>query len=64
MADLKETIESVATGPAEASGDNITVKQQNIKDLIEADKYLAGKTGATRKGFGLRIQKMNPPSAV
>ena len=39
--DLEDKISEVAQGPAKASGDAGSVEQQNLKDLIEADKYLA-----------------------
>jgi hypothetical protein len=47
MADLKTVIEESASGPAQASVDGQSVTQHNIKDLIEADKYLAQKAAAT-----------------
>ena len=65
MADLKTVIEESAAGPAQASGDGQSVTQHNIKDLIEADKYLAQKAAATtNKRFGMRFVKLSPPGAV
>ena len=62
--DLDSTILENAQGPESASGDGISVKQHNLRDQIEADKYLAGKraTADPRKAF-CRI-KIVPPGAV
>ena len=35
---LEDKINEVANGPSKASGDAGSVEQQNLKDLIEADK--------------------------
>lgn len=65
MADLSDTIESVASGPAEVSGDNTRVRQQSVQDVIAADKYLADKE-ASSSGvpFGMRFAKCQPWGAV
>jgi hypothetical protein len=41
--ELDNTIRENATGPESASADGVQVKQQDLRDQIEADKYLAGK---------------------
>jgi hypothetical protein len=65
MADLSTAIEQSAAGPAQASGDGQSVTQHNIKDLIEADKYLAKKTAvAASKLGGMRCFKISPPGAI
>ena len=61
---LKTTITTVAGQPASASGDNISVTQQSIPDLIAADKYLTGQTAAAQEGLGLRFRQVKNPSAV
>lgn len=65
MADLSETIKTAAEGPAEASGDQGSAKQHNLKDLIEVDRYLASKNAAkNNKRLGLRMMKISPPGSV
>ena len=41
--DLEDNIRDNAKAPAKASGDAGSVEQHNLKDQIEADKYLAFK---------------------
>lgn len=65
--DLSSTISTAAGGPAQASGDEGSVRQQPLGDLIEADRYLAGKSALadrTRKTFGVRMGKLIPPGSV
>ena len=65
MADLKTVIEESAAGPAQASGDGQSVTQHNIKDLIEADKYLTQKTAVSANPrFGMKFVKLRPPGAI
>ena len=63
MPDLDDTIETIAEGPAEVSGDAGTVKQQPLPDVIAADEYLSGKTAAANRRRGLRFTKLIPPGA-
>ena len=63
MADLTTTIETAAGGPAKVTGDSGSVEQQPILDLIEADRYLKGNTGVTKKWHGIRVAKLKPPGA-
>lgn len=62
-ADLTETIEDVAAGPASVTGDGHAVVTQKIPDLIAADQYLAGKEAADKPHLGLRIVKLKQPGA-
>jgi len=65
--DLKSTIATNAQGPAEARGDAGSVRQRPLRELIEADRYLAGKDAladSTKKSFGIRIGKLVPPGAI
>lgn len=55
LPDLSETIAAAAALPASATGDNGSATQHNLKDLIEADKYLAAKK---RTGPGFRLSKV------
>jgi len=59
--DIEDEIRSNAVGPAEAHGDEGSVRQHPLKDQIEADKYLASRTGAALPHRGLRFAKMVPP---
>ena len=59
---IEEAIESAATGMVKRSreGDR---EQDNytIKDMIEADRYLAAKRASAKPHFGLRMTKCIPP---
>jgi len=46
--DLTDTIRENAEGPEEGSADGVRVKRHGLKDQIEADKYVAGKTAVSR----------------
>ena len=62
--DLEQTIRENAAGPQQASGDSISVRQHSLKELIEADRYLASRKAMTGRGLGLRLIKIVPPGAV
>ena len=64
MADeLQDAIKENAQGPKRAQGDTGSVEQHDLKDQIEADRYLASKDAA-KKGLGVRMTKVVPPGAV
>lgn len=60
---IQGAIESNATGPQSVSIDGNAVTQQTIESQIKADQYLKSQEAQTRKGFGLRFQKIVPPGA-
>lgn len=64
MPDLSDTIDEVATGPAEASGDNTRVRAQPLQDLIAADKYQKAQAASTAPPFGIRLTKLVPPGGA
>ena len=65
MADnLENKITENAEGPKRARGDSGEVEQHNLKDQIEADRYLNAKKAAKTKGLGIRISKLVPPGAT
>ncbi len=68
MADLTDTIEKVAAGPASASGAAGSMSQQPLGQLIEADRYLKGQEAAAAPASflarTLRRAKVVPPSAL
>jgi hypothetical protein len=59
---LDDTIRENAEGPAEAKGDSVAVRQHDLKDQVEADRYLASKR-AMRQGRGFRVTRVVPPGA-
>lgn len=62
--DLSSDIQTAAQKPKSATADGVKVDQQPIGDMIEADKYLAGKGAAKRQATrGLRFNKLSPPGA-
>ena len=42
--DLDNTILENAQGPAEVKGDSVSVRQHDLKDQVEADRYLASRS--------------------
>ena len=61
--DLEDTIRDNAQGPRRAQGDSGSVEQHDLKDQIEADRYLSSKEAAKKK-LGVRMTKVVPPGAV
>lgn len=62
MADeLDATIRESAKSPAKASGDSGSMEQHPLPDQIAADRYLASKAAARRKGLGIGLKKLVPP---
>lgn len=57
---IEEAIDRNARGPASVTVAGQTVVQKDIGQLIEADKYLAAKRAATKRGFGIRTQTIVP----
>ena len=60
---VSDAIRENAQGPKRAQGDSGSVEQHDLKDQIEADRYLASKEAA-KKGLGVRMTKVVPPGAV
>ncbi|MGE4157620.1 MAG: hypothetical protein AB7F75_00820 [Planctomycetota bacterium] len=61
--DLKDKIKENAEGPKRARGDSGEVEQHDLKDQIEADRYLNSKKAMKKKGPGIRMSKLVPPGA-
>jgi len=59
--DLAQTIRENAAGPKRAQGDSGSVEQHDLKDQIEADRYLAAKDAVRKPTEGLRFAKLVPP---
>jgi hypothetical protein len=62
--DLDDTIQDAAKGPAFASDEEGSFKQQPLKDLVEADRYLSAKRVTKAGGIGIRFVTLKPPGAV
>ncbi len=60
---LDDAIRENAAGPKRAQTDSVSVEQHDLKDQIEADRYLSSKEAA-KKGLGVRMTKVVPPGAV
>jgi len=59
--DLTPTISDNAAGPRRAQGDAGSVEQHGLKDIVDADRYLASKEAAKRADRGIRISRLIPP---
>lgn len=59
---LSDAIAQNAAGPAKASGDEGSVEQYSLSEMIEADRYLASKNAARNSGFPFRLTKLIPPN--
>lgn len=59
---VEDAVELMALGMVSSASDGKS-SQTNIAitDLIEADRYLKGKTAAGKAHFGLRMTKCIPP---
>lgn len=53
-------IEELATAPRKTAGDEGTVEERSVSELIEADRYVASK-GATKSPYGLRMARIRKP---
>ena len=64
--ELANKIDTVAQGPKRVRTDAGEVESQSLADMIEADKYLAGRnaTAAGNTHRGLRFNKLIPPGSV
>jgi hypothetical protein len=60
MAIEPEDIEELGTAPKKIVGDEGSVEERPIKELVEADRYAAGKR-ATGPPYGMRISKIEKP---
>jgi len=61
--DLSDQIRDAAEGPQQVTIDGQTVQERPLAELIEADRYLAGKTASDKGHRGLRFSKIVPPGA-
>ena len=59
--DLEQSLRDNAASPRKAKGDAVEMEQHPLPDQIAADKYLASKNAAKRKGLGVSLKKLSPP---
>jgi hypothetical protein len=62
--DLTDAIKQNAEGPKRAQGDAGSVEQHDLKDQIEADKYLASKEAVNNPAKALARVKIVPPGTT
>ena len=62
--ELRQAIETTATGPKRVRTDAGEVESQDLEKQIAADKYLSGKTATSTKHRGLRFNVMVPPGSI
>jgi len=60
---VTEHIEETALSPKSVTVDGKNVQSHEISELIEAAKFGAAQTAATKAHFGLRFSKIVPPGA-
>ena len=59
---IGEAIELVAKGMVSSSSESgRSMTNMPIRDLIDADRHLAGKNASSKPHFGLRMTKCIPP---
>jgi ribosomal protein L12E/L44/L45/RPP1/RPP2 len=65
---IRNQLETAAVQPQRVRTDAGEVEQHDLKQLIEADKYLAAQAAATatttNKRRGLRFNKLIPPGSL
>ena len=61
---LSEVLKKVASGPASVSTDGTTITMPNIKDVIEAQKFLAQMAAAKTPWRAIKFTPISFPGAV
>jgi len=61
--DIQPAIRDTAQGPQRGTGDAGSVEQQDLGQLIEADRYLASKDAAKKGLAAIHRTKVIPPGA-
>jgi hypothetical protein len=61
--ELDESIAQNAQAPRKADVDGMTVEQHSLPDQIAADRYLQSKKASRKKGLGISLKKLVPPSS-
>lgn len=66
MADLSTEIKEIANNPRAIDTNGLKLEEHNLKDLIEADKYLRGRDAGTDQASGklpIAMFKFKPPGS-
>ena len=58
---VTDAIEQNALGPKVIEFEGQKIEQHSIEDQIKADNHAKAQTAASKKGFGIRFQKIVPP---
>ena len=61
--DIENQLRENAAGPKRAKGDSGEMEQHPLPDQIAADRYLASKQVAKKKGIGIKLVKLSPSGA-
>ena len=61
--ELTDSIRENAQGPAEVTGDSGSMRQHNLRDQVDADRYLSSRDASRRRKRGLNLAKLSPPGA-
>lgn len=64
MADLSSEIETKAGKALRRKAGDVELEERSLEELIEADRYLASKTGTSGTKRGIAFVKLKPPGAV
>ncbi len=59
--DNRTAISTSSQQPASASVDGVSATQHNLKDQIEADRYLSANVAMGKSHRGLRFTRLLPP---
>lgn len=60
--DLSQTIADAAANPKKIQGDEATIEEHSLPDLIAADQYLTRKNARSRTSLGWTFRRGAPPS--
>lgn len=60
--DLSQTIASAAANPKKIQGDEATIEEHSLPDLIAADQYLSRKEAKGKAGLGWTFRRAAPPN--
>lgn len=64
VAGITEKLKENAEGPAQVTGDQVSVRQHSLKEQIEADRYLRSAEAGTKKKLPIRFAKLTPKGTV
>lgn len=62
--EIDDAMEANALGPAEVEGKAGRVSQHSLPDLIEYDRYRAGKAAGATRRRGVRFTQLIPPGTT